>query len=75
MDGGVGSALWTTDYLQSLGQFDVVYSWGVLHHTGQMWTALDNAAPLVTPGGKLFIAIYNDQGTASRPLDQGQEAL
>jgi 2-polyprenyl-6-hydroxyphenyl methylase/3-demethylubiquinone-9 3-methyltransferase len=53
-------------YLASLGQFDVVYSWGVLHHTGQMWQALRNVAPLVRPGGQLFIAIYNDQGGASR---------
>ena len=37
-----GSAL-DADYLKSLGEFDVVYSWGVLHHTGQMWQALDNA--------------------------------
>ena len=54
------------NYLASLGQFDIVYSWGVLHHTGQMWPALDNVARLVAPGGKLFIAIYNDQGTRSR---------
>jgi SAM-dependent methyltransferase len=60
-----GSAL-DASYLRSLGQFDVVYSWGVLHHTGDMWTALANAAPSVARGGKLFIAIYNDQGTASR---------
>lgn len=60
-----GSAL-DRDYLCSLGQFDVVYSWGVLHHTGDMWTALANAALPVATGGKLFIAIYNDQGTASR---------
>ncbi len=60
-----GSAL-DVDYLKSLGQFDIVYSWGVLHHTGDMWKALDNAASLVAPGGKLFISIYNDQGTASR---------
>lgn len=48
-------------YLYSLGQFDIVYSWGVLHHTGSMWQALENVAPLVAPGGTLFIAIYNYQ--------------
>ena len=60
-----GSAL-DEAYIRSLGAFDVVYSWGVLHHTGQMWTALANAAIPVAAGGKLFIAIYNDQGTPSR---------
>jgi SAM-dependent methyltransferase len=60
-----GSAL-DRQYLGSLGQFDVVYSWGVLHHTGAMWDALRNVAPLVAPRGRLFIAIYNDQGTISK---------
>ncbi len=59
-----GSAL-DADYLKSLGTFDVVYSWGVLHHTGDMWRALDNAQLAVKAGGKLFIAIYNDQGSKS----------
>ena len=59
-----GSAL-DTAYLARLGRFNVVYSWGVLHHTGAMWQALDNVASLVLPGGKLFIAIYNDQGKIS----------
>lgn len=52
-------------YMAGLGQFDVVYSWGVLHHTGNMWHALALAAERVAPGGTLFIAIYNDQGGAS----------
>jgi 2-polyprenyl-6-hydroxyphenyl methylase/3-demethylubiquinone-9 3-methyltransferase len=60
-----GSAL-DRAYLESLGTFDVVYSWGVLHHTGQMWNALENASIPVAPRGKLFIAIYNDTGTQSR---------
>jgi 2-polyprenyl-6-hydroxyphenyl methylase/3-demethylubiquinone-9 3-methyltransferase len=53
-------------YMNSLGLFDVVYAWGVLHHTGAMWKALQLTAERVRPGGKLAIAIYNDQGGASR---------
>jgi len=53
------------DYLSRLGQFDVVYSWGVLHHTGAMWEALGNAIRLVNQKGCLFISIYNDQGWRS----------
>jgi SAM-dependent methyltransferase len=59
-----GSVL-DSGYLGSLGSFDIVYSWGVLHHTGQMGKALAGVEPLVAPGGQLFIAIYNDQGWVS----------
>lgn len=55
-----------SDYLESLGTFDVVYSWGVLHHTGEMWVAIENAIGRVDEvDGKLFIAIYADQGWKS----------
>ena len=55
-----GSVL-DTNYLQKLGKWDIVYSWGVLHHTGDMWGALTNVIELVRPGGIVYIAIYNYQ--------------
>jgi 2-polyprenyl-6-hydroxyphenyl methylase/3-demethylubiquinone-9 3-methyltransferase len=53
------------DFVSTLGQFDIVYSWGVLHHTGRMWEALDNAGQAVKVGGRLYISIYNDQAFIS----------
>jgi 2-polyprenyl-3-methyl-5-hydroxy-6-metoxy-1,4-benzoquinol methylase len=61
-----GSAL-DREYMSKLGQFDIVYSWGVLHHTGDMWQALANVVPMVKkPDGKLCIAIYNNLGSQTR---------
>lgn len=59
-----GSVLDPT-YLSGLKTYDIVYSWGVLHHTGSMWRAIENVIRHVAPGGQLFIAIYNDQGGRS----------
>jgi len=53
-------------FLAELGEFDVVYSWGVLHHTGRMWEAMAAVVGRVAPQGLLWIAIYNDQGIPSR---------
>jgi 2-polyprenyl-3-methyl-5-hydroxy-6-metoxy-1,4-benzoquinol methylase len=61
----VGNAL-DSDYLSRLGSWNIVYSWGVLHHTGDMWRALDNVTHLVDSEGKLFISIYNDLGRVSQ---------
>lgn len=59
-----GSAL-DKHMMRRLGEFDIVYSWGVLHHTGNMMDGLALAAERVSPGGLLFVAIYNDQGRMS----------
>ncbi len=45
--------------VSKLPQFDIVYSWGVLHHTGSMWKAIENSMKLVKPGGVFYLAIYN----------------
>lgn len=60
-----GSVL-DAEFVKTLGQFDIVYSWGVLHHTGNMWKALDVVRSAVREGGLLFIMIYEDMGWKSR---------
>ncbi len=60
----VGSAL-DREFLTALGTFDVVYAWGCLHHTGDMWQAIRNTASLVKPEtGTLVMSIYNYHWTS-----------
>jgi 2-polyprenyl-6-hydroxyphenyl methylase/3-demethylubiquinone-9 3-methyltransferase len=46
------------------GQFDLVYAWGSLHHSGAMWDAIRNVAAHVAPNGTLVLAIYNKHITS-----------
>lgn len=50
--------------MASLGQFDLVYAWGSLHHSGAMWDAIRNVAAHVAPNGTLVLAIYNKHITS-----------
>lgn len=48
-----------TGFTSRLGAFDIVYAWGSLQHSGRMWDAIRSAAGLVSNGGYLYMAIYN----------------
>ena len=53
-------------FLSQLGLFDIIYCWGVAHHSGAMWHAIENLVKLAGPGGSVVLAIYNDQLYVSR---------
>lgn len=41
------------------GQFDIVYSWGVLHHTPDPARALAETQRVLAPGGQLKVMLYH----------------
>ncbi|MFQ5486755.1 MAG: class I SAM-dependent methyltransferase, partial [Desulfobacterales bacterium] len=47
------------DFVSKMPQFDLVYAWGVLHHTGDVWHAIRNAAGRVKSGGFFYMALYS----------------
>ncbi len=55
----VGSVL-DPAFMAKVGRWDVVYSWGVLHHTGAMWSAVEAASKCLAPGGLFYLALYNE---------------
>jgi SAM-dependent methyltransferase len=63
-----GGSILDGTFLSTVGVFDMVYAWGVLHHTGAMWEALENASRLVAERGCLWIALYADGPNYDRDL-------
>ncbi len=63
LDPNIINDLKKTDFLNG-NLYDIVHSWGVLHHTGNMWEAIKNSCSLVRPNGYLIISIYNHHWTS-----------
>lgn len=60
--------LLNTEFIENIGKYDIVYCWGVVHHTGQMLKAMHNLTLPVKEGGKLFISVYNRRGNIKTAL-------
>ena len=56
-------------FVSGLPQADLVYSWGVLHHTGDVWNAIRLTCGRVAPDGLLYLALYSADMQIDPPPD------
>ena len=47
--------------MKNFNNYNFIYSWGVLHHTGNMYLAMENVSSLANEKSSICIAIYNKQ--------------
>ena len=59
--------------IESGDGFDIVYAWGVLHHTGAMWNAIKAASSLVGQKGMFWISLYAKGPAYPRHLAEKQK--
>ena len=52
ISGKLQGSILDKEFVDTLGTFDICYAWGVLHHTGALWDALNQVDSLVKPGGQ-----------------------
>jgi len=54
----IGASVLDSAFMDTLPRVDYVYSWGVLHHTGNLLAAMENACKKVAPDGFFYVALY-----------------
>lgn len=45
-------------FISILEPADIVYAWGALHHTGDMYKAIENSSSLLKNNGYFYVALY-----------------
>lgn len=61
----------TSDNLSQLGLFDLIYSFGVLHHYPNVAKIIDSVSTMLLPDGKFKFMVYAEQSWKYAMIKQG----